>query len=146
MLRAWSSGRWWRQYRRLPDGIWPDCQNHWSRPRSAVSVPALFVSGVGTRLLYSSIQQTFRQLVCRAGLKPRSASCRPRLHDLRHSFAIFTLLDCYRDMGDTAARLPLLSTYLGHLDPAKTYWYLSATPELLALAASRLERHLGDSS
>jgi integrase len=49
------------------------------RPRSVVSVPALFVSGVGTRLLYSSIQQTFRLLVCRAGLKPRSASCRPRL-------------------------------------------------------------------
>ena len=116
------------------------------RPRSAVSIPALFVSGVGTRLLYSSIQQTFRQLVCRAGLKPRSASCRPRLHDLRHSFAIFTLLDCYRDGSDTAARLPLLSTYLGHVDPAKTYWYLSATPELLALAGSRLERHLGDSS
>jgi integrase len=116
------------------------------RPRSVVSVPALFVSGVGTRLLYSSIQQTFRLLVCRAGLKPRSASCRPRLHDLRHSFAIFTLLDCYRNGSDTAARLPLLSTYLGHVDPAKTYWYLSATPELLALAGNRLERHLRDSS
>ena len=113
------------------------------RPRSAVSIPALFVSGVGNRLLYSSIQQTFRQLVCRAGLKSRSASCRPRLHDLRHSFAIFTLLDGYRDGSDTAARLPLLSTYLGHVDPAKTYWYLSATPELLALAGNRLERHLG---
>jgi integrase len=116
------------------------------RPCSAVSIPALFISGVGTRLLYSSIHQTFRQLVCRAGLKPRSASCRPRLHDLRHSFAIFTLLDCYRDSSDTAVRLPLLSTYLGHVDPAKTYWYLSATPELLALAGNRLERHLGKSS
>lgn len=124
-----------RRYLRRPD-----------RPRSAVSVPALFVSGVGTRLLYSSIQYTFRQLVGRAGLKSRSASCRPRLHDLRHSFAIFTLLDCYRDGSDTAVQLPLLSTYLGHVDPAKTYWYLSATPELLALAGSRLERHLGDNS
>ncbi len=59
---------------------------------------------------------------------------------------IFTLLDGYRDGSDTAARLPLLSTYLGHVDPAKTYWYLSATPELLALAGSRLEHHLGDRS
>ena len=116
------------------------------RPRSALSIATLFVSGVGTRLLYSSIQCTFRQLVSRAGLKPRSASCRPRLHDLRHSFAIFTLLDGYRDGSDTAARLPLLSTYLGHVDPAQTYWYLSATPELLALAGRRLERHLGDRS
>ena len=116
------------------------------RPHSALSIAALFVSGVGTRLFYSGIQCTFGQLVCRAGLKPRSASCRPRLHDLRHSFAIFTLLDCYRDGSDTTARLPLLSTYLGHVDPAKTYWYLSATPELLALAGRRLERPLGDSS
>lgn len=61
------------------------------RPRSAVSIPALLVSGVGSRLLYSSIHQTFRQLVCRAGLKPRSASCRPRLHDLRHYVASRTM-------------------------------------------------------
>ena len=50
-----------------------------------------------------------------------------------------TLLDWYRTDGNAAARLPLLSTYLGHVDPKSTYWYLQATPELLALAASRLE-------
>ncbi len=68
---------------------------------------------------------------------------RPRLHDLRHSFATTTLLGWYRDDGDVAARLPLLSTYLGHADPKSTYWYLSGSPELLALAAARLERAFG---
>ena len=103
---------------------------------------ALFVSLAGTRLRYSNVNWTFLRLVRRAGLKPRSATCRPRLHDLRHSFAVRTVLDAYRTDSDVQARLPLLSTYLGHVDPAATYWYLSAAPELLALAGQRLERHL----
>jgi integrase len=74
---------------------------------------------------------------------PRSASCRPRLHDLRHTFAVRTLQDAYRCGGDVQFRLTLLSTYLGHVDPAATYWYLSAAPELLAFAAQRLERSIG---
>ncbi len=57
----------------------------------------------------------------------------------RHSFAVKTLLGWYRDGQDVQARMPALSTYLGHASPAATYWYLSATPELLALAAGRLE-------
>ena len=70
----------------------------------------------------------------------RSWLSRCRLkHDLRHTFAVNTLLDWYRDGGDVAARLPVLSTYLGHRDPQWTYWYLSAAPELLAMAARRLE-------
>src|SRR5450759_1710697 len=64
--------------------------------------------------------------------------CSPRLHDLRHSFAVGTLLDWCRDDADIAARLPLLSAYLGHAAPAHTYWYLQASPELLAEAARRL--------
>ena len=113
------------------------------RPRSAASKCALLVSAASTRLLYCNVHWTFRKLVRRAGLKPRSASCRPRLHDLRHGFAISTVLDGYRDGSDPTAQLPLLSTYLGHVDPAMTYWYLSAAPELLALAGRRLDRHLG---
>lgn len=116
------------------------------RPRSAASTPAMLVSSAGTRLRYRNVQCTFHQLGCRAGLKPRSASCRPQLHSLRHSFAVRTVLDGYRDDGDTGSRLSLLSTYLGHVDPGKTYWYLSAAPELLELAGSRLERHLGGGS
>jgi len=63
-----------------------------------------------------------------------------RTHDLRHSFTVASLLDFYRDGGDVQARLPLLSTWLGHVDPKSTYWYLQAIPELLALAAGRLEQ------
>jgi integrase len=101
---------------------------------------AVFVSSAGTRLLYCSVNWTFLKLVLRAGLQHRSASCRPRLHDLRHTFAVGTLLDWYRAGVDVQARLPLLSTYLGHVDPGATYWYLSAAPDLLALASGRLEK------
>jgi integrase len=61
------------------------------------------------------------------------------LHGLRHSFAVRTLLEWYRAGEDVDTRLAWLSTYLGHRDPRSTYWYLSATPELLAMAADRLE-------
>jgi integrase len=81
----------------------------------------------------------FPRLVQAAGLKPRSARCRPRPHDLRHAFAVRTLLEWYRDGVDVQARLPLLSTYLGHVNPASTFWYLTAAPELLGLVADRLE-------
>lgn len=107
------------------------------------SAPSLFVSMRGTRLLHETVQPTFRDLFRRVGLKPRSPSCRPRIHSFRHSFAVNTLVGWYRDGDDVAVRLPLLSTYLGHIDPAATYWYLSAAPELLGLAAERLELACG---
>jgi integrase len=119
---------------------------HRDRLHPHPATPAVFISTAGTRLLYCNVNWTFLKLVRRAGLKVRSPSCRPRLHDLRHTFAIRTLLDYYGDGGDVQARLPLLSTYLGHVDPAATYWYLSAAPELLGLAARRLERHFGGRS
>ena len=52
-----------------------------------------------------------------------------------------TLIDWQRDGVDVSALLPVLSTYLGHVEPANTYWYLSAVPELMQLAATRLEQH-----
>jgi integrase len=64
------------------------------------------------------------------------------LHGLRHTFAVRTLLDAYRSGEDIQARLALLSTYMGHVDPGSTYWYLQAAPELMELAGQRLERHL----
>jgi len=106
------------------------------------SDPAVFISPAGTRLLYCNVHATWRQLVRTAGLRPRSPHCRPRPHDLRHSFAVASLLDAYATGQDGQARLALLSTYLGHVNPAATYWYLSAAPELLALAGQRLEEHL----
>jgi len=68
------------------------------------------------------------------------------MHDFRHSFALRCLLDWYRSGAEVAAQLPRLSTYLGHRDPAATYWYLTATPELLALAARRVEGDRGAGS
>ena len=108
--------------------------------------PALLVSPAGTRLLYCNVQWTFQRLVRRVGLVARTRSCRPRIHDLRHSFAVRTLIDAYRDGADTQQRLTVLSTYLGHVDPAGTYWYLSASPELLGRAAERLQQHGGEKS
>ena len=105
--------------------------------------PSVFVSTTGGRLAYRTVNWRFERLVRAAGLKPRSARCRPRLHDFRHSFACATLEDWYRGDEDVQSRLPLLSIFLGHVDPASTYWYLSGKPELLALAAGRLEAFLG---
>jgi integrase len=99
-----------------------------------------FVSSRGTPLLHSGVQRSFATLVAKVGLQPRSPRCRPRVHDLRHRFAVETLLGWYRSGEDVAAKLPVLSTFLGHVKPRNTYWYLSATPELLALAAARLEQ------
>lgn len=108
------------------------------------SSPALFVAWRGGRLSYGGIRWHFDQLVRAAGLAPRSTRCRPRLHDFRHLFASTTLEEWYRTGVDVPAKLPILSTYLGHVDPASTYWYLSDTPELLGLAVGRLEGQLGD--
>ncbi|MGH3010184.1 MAG: tyrosine-type recombinase/integrase [Gaiellaceae bacterium] len=112
------------------------------RQRLLPETEAFFVSPAGTRLLYCGVHWTFhRRLIVEAGIEPRSAACRPRIHDLRHRFAVNALLDAYREGLDVARRLSLLATYLGHVDPAGTYWYLSAAPELLGLAAARLEEH-----
>lgn len=108
----------------------------WPRPIQ----PSLFVSTVGTRLGDRRVRAVFADLVNQVGLEPRFGSSRPRIHGLRHSFAVATLLDWYRSGVDVAARMPLLSAYLGHASPASTYWYLSAVPELLVLAASRLDQ------
>src|SRR5680860_857806 len=84
-------------------------------------------------------RQTFVQLIDAAEIRARPGQRRPRLHDIRHTVAVWSLMDWYRDGGDVQARLPLLSTWLGHIDPKSTYWYLQAVPELLTLAAGRLE-------
>ena len=106
-------------------------------PQTATA--SFFVSTAGTRLIYACAGQAFRRLRGRAGIGA-GADRRPRIHDLRHTFAVRTLLGWYQAGDDVEARLPILSTYLGHRDPRSTYWYLSAAPDLLALAASQLER------
>jgi integrase len=98
---------------------------------------SFFVSLRGTRLYPCAVHQTFRRLCQTAGVGA-DAPFAPRLHDLRHTLAVRTLLGWYRDGGDVHSRLPTLSTYLGHRDPSYTYYYLSAAPELLAHAAGLL--------
>jgi integrase/recombinase XerD len=100
----------------------------------------VFVSSWGARLSHKSVHRSFDQIRRASGVAGSSPDRRPRLHDLRHTFSVNTLLGWYQAGEDVAAKLPLLSTYLGHVDPAATYWYLSAVPELLGLVASRLER------
>jgi integrase/recombinase XerD len=114
---------------------------HHLHPRAGS--PALFISTAGTRLLHSNIGLTFAQLTSQAGLTRRSATCRPRIHDVRHSFAVNVMLDWYATGADVPAMMPQLSTYLGHTDPKHTYWYLSAAPELMGLAGQRLDTYLG---
>ena len=119
-------------YARLRDELCP-------RPATA----SFLVSPAGTRLVCNTVQRTFARLARDAGLSARSERCRPRLHDARHSFASAVLLGWYRADASVEAQTPLPSTYLGHGRPSGTYWYVSAVPELLALAAERREHFLG---
>lgn len=117
------------QYARLRDARFPE-------PAS----PAFFISARGHRMARAELNQTFTTLIREVGLDGRGARARPRPHDLRHAFAVRTLLDWYAAGEDIDRRMPLLSTYLGHVDPASTYWYLEAVPELLELVSRRLEQ------
>lgn len=103
---------------------------------------AFFISSLGTALRDSTVHATFLSLLAPAGL-PTAAGERPRVHDLRHSMVVSTLIGWQRDGLDIAARLPVLSTYLGHVSPASTYWYFTAVPELMQLAAAGLDRRSG---
>jgi integrase/recombinase XerD len=120
-----------RRYARLRDKCCP-------HPKA----PSFFLSTTGTRLHAGGVHHVFPRLVRSAGLD-QAGRRRPRAHDLRHSFAVRTLLGWYRAGVNVDAHMPLLSTYLGHSHPESTYWYLSAVPELLFLASERLERGEG---
>jgi integrase/recombinase XerD len=103
------------------------------------SSESFFVSLRGTRIIYACVRPTFRTLCERTDVGVGAAH-RPRIHDLRHTFAVRTLLGWYRDGLDIQPRLPLLATYLGHREPRYTYHYLSAAPQRLGHAARLLEQ------
>lgn len=111
------------------------------RQRNRLRIPghgsSLLISTTGARVRYTGFGHAFRRLLKTAGIEQRPS---PRIHDLRHTFAVNTLCDWYRSGVEVDPRMPLLSTYLGHVCPNTTYWYLSATPLLIGLAAKRLER------
>lgn len=110
---------------------------------AARTCPAVFVNSRRGPINPGQLGVTFKQIVAAAGLATGPRRRPARLHDLRHTFAVTTMIDWYRDGQDVQVRLPLLSTWLGHVDPASTYWYLHAVPELLAHAANRLDTQAG---
>ena len=124
-----------RAYIEQRDSYWP-----------RATTDALFLSRLGVRLTVAATHDVFPQVILAAGLEGRGHRARPRPHDLRHAFAVSTLLDWHHAGEEIDRQLPLLSTYLGHREPSNTYWYLQATPELLALVASRLDGIQGDPS
>jgi integrase len=113
-----------------------DWRRHLVQPGTG-DANAFLLDHSGRRLSYFNTQYAFKKARADAGLDDRRPL--PRIHDLRHTFAVATLLGWYRDGVDAAAMLPRLSTYLGHTNPANTYWYLTAVPGLLAHAADRLD-------
>lgn len=109
---------------------------HLDPPRS----PYFFVAEQGGRLLHQYVHKVFWRLSRQIGLREKGQRDGPRIHDLRHRFAVKTLINWYRAGGDVEQQLPVLSTFLGHVGVRDTYWYLSATPELMSHAARRLDK------
>jgi len=107
---------------------------------------AFFLSGGGGRPSRQMVGHWFDQLRRATGLDLETLGRRARLHDIRHAFVLRTLVGWYREGSDIEAQLPLLSTVLGHVHPADTFWYFEGAPELLALACERLERTWEESS
>jgi len=105
-----------------------------------VKVPAFFVSECGRRVSAFSAWKNFVKIARQIGLRPPPAEDRrggPRQHDLRHRFAVATLIDWYRAGADVDREIPKLATYLGHEGATQVYWYLQAVPQLLELAMER---------
>jgi integrase len=123
-----------RAYARLRDKTIP----------TTTSAAAFFTSERGNRLTAKFVGKKYLVLARQAGFRAARGCTGPRLHDLRHRFAVRTMVAWYRDGVDVERSLPVLATYLGHLNVATTYWYLSATPELLALAVRRAEQSIGE--
>lgn len=121
------------QYSEMRDAILP-----------SVNTPAVFVSERGRRVSAWSAEDNFISVSHTIGLRSPAVDGRrgrgPRLHDLRHRFAVSALIDWYRIGADVDREIPKLATYLGHEGPNQVYWYLQAVPELLELATQRSQR------
>jgi len=118
-------------YRRRRDQLRPNRDND-----------HLFINTRGGPLTATTMNKTFAVLIQRASIHPTTPDQPPHFHDLRHTLAIDTLTGWY-ERPDGEPDMPALATFLGHTDPKSTYWYLTGTPELMALAADRLETTVG---
>lgn len=107
-------------------------------------VNAFFLSDRGTRITIWSARDAFIRISKQIGLRGLSDSHGPRIHDIRHSFAVKTLLNWYHKGININKKIMLLSTYLGHKKPTDTYWYITGTPELLSQATNLLEKNIGE--
>ena len=124
-----------RRYARLRDRTVP-------RPET----PAFFISSAGARITTNTFHWNFPRLIRQVEPQHGGQHAHRRPHDLRHTFAVRTLLNWHQAGVDVDRKMPLLSTYLGHVNPASTFWYLQAAPELMALVAQRLDGVLGGQS
>ncbi len=115
-----------------------DYQRYRDRIYPTATTPSFLLGEHGRRLKKTTVHATFLKLSRQIGLRGPGQDHGPRLHDLRHRFAVRTMLNWYRAGADVEAQLPKLSTYLGHSSVRGTYWYLTAVPELLQLATARL--------
>ena len=109
--------------------------------RTARATDRVFINERGQPLSHDQSIDTFQRLLSKIGVTSQRDGRRPHLHDLRHRFAMRTLIRWYQEGRDVERQLPALSAYLGHTETRNTYWYLSACPELMGLARERLERH-----
>lgn len=124
-----STARKLEKYSRLRDRLLP-CKKS----------PAFFLSEMGKRLSQRTVHRTFVKLSCEIGLRAPDDSHGPRIHCLRHAFTVKTITKWYQTGVDVECHMPELAAYLGHTSVNDTYWYISAVPELLNLASSRLTR------
>jgi integrase/recombinase XerD len=115
-----------REYESVRDRIHP-----------AVTSPRFFLAERGRPLTEWSVGYTFNKLLDQTDLRGPEPSRKPQIHDLRHRFAVSTVLDWYRAGVDVEVRLPDLATYLGHTHVNDTYWYITAVPELMKYALER---------
>jgi integrase len=118
-----------QEYGRLRDLLFPEKQS-----------PSFFISEKGSRLTDWAVRWTFVKLSREIGLRASNERHGPRIHDLRHTFAVKTLIRWYQADVDVERHMPELAAYLGHTHVNDTYWYISAVPELMSLASLRLDR------
>jgi integrase/recombinase XerD len=117
-------------YARVRDALCPDPKD----------LDAFFLNDAGARPTADLVRRWFDRLRHVCGLDRETLGRSARVHDVRHTFVLRTLLRWYHEDSDVQAKMPLLSTFLGHVNPQDTFWYIEHSPELLALAAGRLER------
>jgi len=119
-----------RRYTAVRDRVHPE-------PKS----DAFFLTDRGTALSYQRVTVTFRTLRRQLGWRAPPGGAAPRVHDLRHTFTVRALLRWYEAGANVDEKIAALATYLGHVNPTSTYWYLTAVPELMAVTGRRFERY-----